>query len=714
MTFLTDYPDFGGIESLAPPPGIEGLTSLKATWKAALPGAGRAIGNYNVYVADSPSSFDFSAPTAQTLLTSYTLSGLPSGEDYYVTVRTMDDQGLEEENTVWFQARTSIAQPIEFGGLQTAVLGSGVNAFNTVILSWTPATGTFDKYRIYRSLTPDGFDYASPLKEVDSSENGVTLNSLDGISGNQSYYFVVRAENSSSGDTDGNEKSKLVTTSPQPPEFLGVATVEVAPGAAGLDSVDIAFNPAVGVYNKYRVFVRFPDRSDGTEVFDFSLTGDSKDFANYFGQLGGVETTKRLSGLPQDELVCVAVRAVWHDGTNFLADNQSPISERCATPTLTAPSFGGVVTATKASTSPEDQSQIAVGWTAATGVYDKYVIYAGLTAAKARALASDPLELCDTGLSTCRFEASDDAVDFTVTGLPPGQESHFVVRAVYSISGVSDGNLVTASATTASMDAQLVWLTQPKGVVPGQGTLIKVGLRDGDGNPITNVSIPVTIILANGSGVLEGATANTFNSVATFNSFKFIDDDPDIPQKYQLIATAPNISSSGLSNVTQNAQGACFDEFNFYETRDGGCYDPSSGLVFSDDAPESLNWHEAIKGCFSGTECDIYVGDPQGTTDNSPETGYCQDLVESGYDDWRMPTKIEISSMIIPPNAPHYVSGPNYFFNLYILGSGTYVIVSDTANSTNGYSTFHVNSAGYGFATPYKSSPMRVVCVRNP
>jgi hypothetical protein len=55
---------------------------------------------YNIYVSESPTTFDFIVPTATTGLTQYTISGLERGVEYFFIVRAEDAAGNEEENTV--------------------------------------------------------------------------------------------------------------------------------------------------------------------------------------------------------------------------------------------------------------------------------------------------------------------------------------------------------------------------------------------------------------------------------------------------------------------------------------------------------------------------------------------------------------------------------------------------------------------------------------
>lgn len=54
---------------------------------------------YNIYVSQSPTTFDFIVPTATTGLTQYIFTGLERGEEYFFIVRAEDNAGNEEANS---------------------------------------------------------------------------------------------------------------------------------------------------------------------------------------------------------------------------------------------------------------------------------------------------------------------------------------------------------------------------------------------------------------------------------------------------------------------------------------------------------------------------------------------------------------------------------------------------------------------------------------
>jgi hypothetical protein len=97
-----------------------------------------------------------------------------------------------------------------------------------------------------------------------------------------------------------------------------------------------------------------------------------------------------------------------------------------------------------------------------------------------------------------------------------------------------------------------------------------------------------------------------------------------------------------------------------FQTIDGGCKDLNGGLVWSARASSTYTWNQAVWGQGSnatylaktnnvnlGLTTDVDPGQPGFfTADTSGNAGlaYCQQLVENGFSDWRMPTMSEVTS----------------------------------------------------------------------
>src|SRR5262245_58711088 len=81
-----------------------------------------------------------------------------------------------------------------------------------------------------------------------------------------------------------------------------------------------------------------------------------------------------------------------------------------------------------------------------------------------------------------------------------------------------------------------------------------------------------------------------------------------------LVFTASAILSTALA--AQTPPGACEVNDTAFTTREGGCQDQATNLVWSAITPNARNWSSAVS--------------------------YCSNLVEGGYSDWRLPTLAEL------------------------------------------------------------------------
>jgi hypothetical protein len=503
------------------------------------------------------------------------------------------------------------------------------------------------------------FDFATPTASLDSAQVGATLTAADGLQPNRSYEMVVRAVNSNlatGAQEDQNTVIKSVTTTPAAPAFQGLVGASLPAGVAGLSSVDLAWPAAAGLFNKYRVFKRFPDAGDATAAYDFSLNGGGTDFAHAAADVPGGSTSKRITGLTQDVRVCFAVVAAWVDGTSFLRSAQSPVVERCAKPTLAPPVFDGVATAQKNATAPT--SKIDLAWNTAQGVYDTYLVTLGSSASQVLALAADDNATCPAGLTVCRYSVGPADTTFTVPGLPPGTTVYFNVRAAYGSASRDANSVVQSAATDALANVGMVWDVLPYGTPPGSGMSPgpKVRLVNlVSGSTVTGISPVVTLVVAAGNGTLENesASVNATTGIATFSNLKFVDADVNSLQSFSLRATAPGVQASAATSPVQNAVGACMKNDANFVTAFGGCMHVATELVWSKTSVPMF-FSSAAKYCSSG-DCDVPQGPVGAVGDTTPSAGYCRDLYESGFSDWRLPSRAEIESMSLATDYSQYL-----------------------------------------------------------
>ena len=198
-------PVFGGATGATP----LGNTSIQVDWLDAsdnvdLPSA--II--YNVYVAITPGGQNFATPdvTSPAGATSQVVGSLSPGTTYYVVVRAEDTSGNEDANVVEVSATTTasgdITPPI-FAGATGAVPIDGT----TIQVNWLEAIDDTDPqnaiiYNIYVATVSGGQNFASP--DV-TSVPGAVSEQIGGLTPGATYFFVVRAE-----DTSGNEETNVV------------------------------------------------------------------------------------------------------------------------------------------------------------------------------------------------------------------------------------------------------------------------------------------------------------------------------------------------------------------------------------------------------------------------------------------------------------------------------------------------------------------------
>jgi len=194
-------PSFGGIVSAT---NAQVGGTLDISWNAASDASSPVT--YSIYYAMTPGGQNFSTANAVTNNTSYTVSGLTNGQSYYFVVRAEDPQGNKESNTVEVSGiPTPDMTPPSFAGLETA---SDEWTDGAVKLTWSSVTD-FSlpiTYNIYYSAISGGQNFSTPDVSTQS-----TTYSLGGLTNDQAYYFVVRAE-----DSSGNEESNTVEMTATP------------------------------------------------------------------------------------------------------------------------------------------------------------------------------------------------------------------------------------------------------------------------------------------------------------------------------------------------------------------------------------------------------------------------------------------------------------------------------------------------------------------
>lgn len=289
-------------------------------------------------------------------------------------------------------------------------------------LTWAPGSDDVTDesalgYNVYRSLTPDGFDFAAA--PAAALTGGVTTVDIAGVSPAQLNYFVVRAVDELGQESDNTEAVSGETADVTAPEFMGLDLLE-ANDQGGLTATWTAATDNVS--------------AAGEIVYDVYLSTESQpqnDEANLLVTTAPGETSVDVLD-EVDEVVAywMVVRA-----RDVAGNTEGNVVARTATTLdVTAPTFGGVETAQVLG------GNVVLGWTAATDTYNA------------------PEEL----VYAIYVQEGTEVTDFTSPQLTvPGAESYifesgmtdtayaFVVRARDEAGNESE-NVELAQATTAS------------------------------------------------------------------------------------------------------------------------------------------------------------------------------------------------------------------------------------------------------------------------
>jgi hypothetical protein len=263
----TDPPTFGGITG-ATDAGTGGTVDL--TWSAATDPSTPIT--YNIYWSTTPGGQNFGGAPNDTSSsgTGDTVSGLADDQIYYFVVRAEDSVGNEDTNTTE-QSDTPTApsdtDPPTFGGVTGA---TDATTGGTVDLTWSAATdpSTPITYNIYWATTPGGQNFGTP----DQTSSSGTGDSVTGLTNDQIYYFVVRAEDSATNeDTNTTEQSATPTAPPSCEYFTPTVTILTA-------GKDITFD---GGLVKYTVRVNNNDSAPCSPT-NFSLTVADDNGTNFY------------------------------------------------------------------------------------------------------------------------------------------------------------------------------------------------------------------------------------------------------------------------------------------------------------------------------------------------------------------------------------------------------------------------------------------------
>jgi hypothetical protein len=280
----------------------------------------------------------------------------------------------------------------------------------------------------------------------------------------------------------------------------------------------------------------------------------------------------------------------------------------------------------------------------------------------------------------------------------------------FTFSIPSNGSITPVTFTASGLAGaanKLAITQQPSGASIGSAFPVQpvIQVQDANGNHVNTDSgrSIVVSIKSPGAGTLGGTTSiSTTGGTAAFTNVS------NSTGQTGLVLT---FSSTGLTGVDSaafdvlgiQASSQCCAVGNAYcgtatpagfQTIDGGCKDLNGGLVWSSRASSTYTWNQAVWGQGSnatylaktnnvnlGLTTDVDPSQPgYFTADTSGNAGfaYCQQLVENGFSDWRLPTVWEMSgsrSNGLNTAAPDtnfnywtstpWSAGNSYYFNIF-------------------------------------------------
>jgi hypothetical protein len=229
---------------------------------------------------------------------------------------------------------------------------------------------------------------------------------------------------------------------------------------------------------------------------------------------------------------------------------------------------------------------------------------------------------------------------------------------------------------------------------------VTLQITDANNNPVNREGVTINLTVQSGSGNLSGTISAVTNRAgrATIQNFRYD------TLETATITTSNDASLTNASNMSLNVtafDGGCLIENpGAFTSVNGGCMHDGSGLVFSRISDNAMTWGEAVwdsayagspaPDAFDGTRTFDYDTSASYTGTDNSTVAYCHDLIQGGYQDWRLPTYYEAglinktyigrNGLVVTTNGPYLWtgkfslsgSGPQYLKFAFNLFTGTF------------------------------------------
>ena len=324
----------------------------------------------------------------------YTGETLDSGQQYHINFRRTDKAG----STSWVDA-TNVYATVDTVTPPTPDAPTNVSADTVkndeIEYSWTAPSQAVTGYKVYHGTT------ANPTSPGTTGQGTTYL--LTGLAAGTTYYFRVKAYNSSASPTDSDYSSTVTQiTIPADP---GIPEVDDKDD----DSIEISWDTVTGATN-YQIFAGAGNTGEPTYLYATVTTSGPQGFYTFSGLNSGTVYSVRLKskndgGISDYGLGQITATTTVKPDTPVLSDNKPTRND--------------------------------IAWTAPTGTEYSYLV-AGTS--------TNPTSVIST-------QSGTGAKTFEHTGLTPGDEYFYRVRtATVHADGFYSDYSSNVSATNPSLD----------------------------------------------------------------------------------------------------------------------------------------------------------------------------------------------------------------------------------------------------------------------
>lgn len=461
-TFNYSVPDFSGIASAEPLPGVSGLTGIKVKWNAAF----GSLTGYRIFMSESENGEDFSSPVSvqdaiinnsaagpylSSTKTEATIKNLKEGTTYSFVVRAFYQEPgsstiKSDLNSLEKSATTLTRKVPTFAGVKSVTKLGSDGGLAQVQVAWDnpESDGLYDKFLVEyeEGSCSSGFSSPTSLTETTTSARSYTVSNL---AMNKTFRFRVRIGFSPFNLIGDTSACQEVTTSIVPPVFSGVEEIESYGDVRDLTEMHIIWGDVIGDCTAIEVSVRESPLSPNFAAPTETLDCDARDIS--------------ITSLTPDKTYYVQVRARYTTGgTNYTDGEGQELFHRTMLPT---PVGDGMQSATV--TNVSGNPAIDLSWALPDASEGWNIIYIWKATGTTESTAKNAVKAAaarkgdGTGPISEPYQMVSKAVTWTDTlttyqdvSVTPGIYSCYLVKAVYLYSGGGINYYAASSNTNVS------------------------------------------------------------------------------------------------------------------------------------------------------------------------------------------------------------------------------------------------------------------------